>query len=121
MYVLEGFTELAIVSGAFLEIEAGGCSKVQKKKWSRARFYAPAFIAAYLSYIQLLPHAALQQKSTAHCPRKERLLLFSSRASLFHSSSVTMLLDKASSYNNFSVYLLVNDNIMYNVVVCSPE
>ena len=81
----------------------------------------PAFIAAYLSYIQLLPHAALQQKSTAHCPRKERLLLFSSRASLFHSSSVTMLLDKASSYNNFSVYLLVNDNTMYNVVVCSPE
>ena len=33
-----------------------------------------------LPYIQLLPHAALQQKSTAHCPKNERLLLLSNKA-----------------------------------------
>ena len=33
-----------------------------------------------LPYIQLLPHAALQQKSTAHCPKNECLLLLSNKA-----------------------------------------
>ena len=45
-----------------------------------------------LPYFQLLPHAALQQRSTAHCPRNKRLLLLSKEASLFHSSYVIMLL-----------------------------
>ena len=83
-----------------------------------ARFYAPAFIAARLSYIQLLPLAA---KKYSTLPKKraapttlEQSQKYS-RASLFHSSSVTMLLHKASSYNNFMCIK------MYNVVVCSPE
>ena len=52
-------------------------------------------------------------------PKKE------TRASLFHSSSVITLLDKASIatiiFMLLHVYLLVNHNTMYNVVVCSPE
>ena len=67
------------------------------------------------------PPCSLAAKKYSTLPKKRAAPTISSRASLFHSSSVTMLLDKASSYNNFSVYLLVNDNIMYNVVVCSPE
>ncbi len=47
-------------------------------------------------------------------PKKE------TRASLFHSSSVIILLDKASSYNNFYVITCVSScKSQYNVQCCS--
>ena len=102
-----------------VSIEAGGCSR---QKNGAAPDLTPPHL---LRRISAPPPCS--KKSTAHCPRKEQLLLFWNKAknTLELLSSILVLLyvtrQSIYSYNNFYVYLLVNDNTMSDVVVCSPE